>query len=221
MKSCAGIAMLDLCHWLDRGRHDILGPDDQPRCAVLHARRRLVLLLGTRLSQRVAPLARYRIPSPIAGGVLFATAATVLLRITGQGIAMMHAAKSDLRMLLHGGSRLVWFVSALVPFLLVQDALGVLMARLLGPHPFLGLVAAGSITLVGGHGTGAAYIEIFGEADAIPGVMALTMRRRWASCSASSSADLSRNASSAASTCRPCRSAPRTAMSSWVRRMHR
>ena len=66
------------------------------------------------------------------------------------------------------------FLAALLPFLLVQDALGVLMARLLGLHPFLGLIA-GSITLVGGHGTGAAYVEKFGEASAIPGIMALTM----------------------------------------------
>src|SRR5271166_1661200 len=57
---------------------------------------------------------------------------------------------------------------------MVQDGLGVLLAKLLGLHPFLGLVA-GSITLVGGHGTGAAYVEKFGEASAIPGVMALTM----------------------------------------------
>jgi ESS family glutamate:Na+ symporter len=81
---------------------------------------------------------------------------------------------SDLRLLLRGGSRLMRFLLALVPFLLAQDVLGVLMARLLGLHPFLGLVA-GSITLVGGHGTGAAYVEKFGEASAIPGVMALTM----------------------------------------------
>jgi glutamate:Na+ symporter, ESS family len=113
------------------------------------------LSLGAVLCQRVALLARYSIPSPIVGGVLFAIAATVLIRIAGQGIAMANTAKSD-------------------PFLLAQDALGVLMAKLLGLHPFLGLVA-GSITLVGGHGTGAAYAEKFGEASAIPGVMALSM----------------------------------------------
>ena len=56
----------------------------------------------------------------------------------------------------------------------MQDALGVAIAQLLGLHPFLGLVA-GSITLVGGHGTGAAYVEKFGAATGIPGVMALTM----------------------------------------------
>jgi len=37
-----------------------------------------VLLLGTALSQRVALPARYSIPSPIVGGVLFAIAAAVL-----------------------------------------------------------------------------------------------------------------------------------------------
>ena len=59
---------------------------------------------------------------------------------------------SDLRRLLHGRPRLLRFMVALVPFLLVQDGHGVLLAKLLGLHPFLGLVA-GSITLVGGHGT--------------------------------------------------------------------
>ena len=76
--------------------------------------------------------------------------------------------------MLRGGARLIRFVIALVPFLLAQDALGVLMARLLGLHPFLGLIA-GSITLVGGHGTGAAYAEKFGAASGITGVLALTM----------------------------------------------
>jgi ESS family glutamate:Na+ symporter len=42
----------------------------------------LVLLLGTIVSQRVALLARYSIPSPIIGGVLFAIGAAVLNRAT-------------------------------------------------------------------------------------------------------------------------------------------
>ena len=148
----------------------------------------MVLLFGILVSQRVALLARYSIPSPVIGGVLFAIAVAILVSATGQGVAMQNATKSDLlllffaclgltsdlRRLLHGGPRLLRFLVTLVPFLLVQDGLGVLLAKLLGLHPFLGLVA-GSITLVGGHGTGAAYVEKFGEASAIPGVMALTM----------------------------------------------
>src|ERR1700758_313429 len=110
----------------------------------------LVLLLGTVVTQRVALLARYSIPSPIVGGILFAVAAAVLLRTTGKGIAMANAARSnllliffaslglasDLRLLLRGGPRLLRFLLALVPFLLAQDALGVAMAKLLGLHPF-------------------------------------------------------------------------------------
>jgi glutamate:Na+ symporter, ESS family len=148
----------------------------------------LVLLLGTVLCHRVSALARYSIPSPVVGGVLFAIAAAVLLRLTGQRIAMSTSAKSDLlvvffaslgltsdlRQLLRGGGRLVRFLIALVPFLLIQNALGVGLATLLGLHPFLGLVA-GSITLVGGHGTGAAYVERFGAATDITGLMTLTM----------------------------------------------
>src|SRR4051812_36438491 len=59
----------------------------------------LVLLLGSLVSQRVALLARYSIPSPVIGGVLFAIAATVLVRITGNGIALANAVKSDLLLL--------------------------------------------------------------------------------------------------------------------------
>jgi ESS family glutamate:Na+ symporter len=148
----------------------------------------LVLLLGTDLCRRVPSLARYSIPSPVVGGILFAIAAAVLLRATGYGIAMTNGAKSallliffaclgltsDLRQLAAGGPRLVRMLIALVPFLLVQDALGVLLAHMFGLHPFLGLVA-GSITLAGGHGTGAAYAGKFGNATGIAGLMTLTM----------------------------------------------
>jgi ESS family glutamate:Na+ symporter len=117
-----------------------------------------VLLVGTALSQRIAFLARYSIPSPIVGGILFAIAAAVLIRISGHGIELANTAKSDLLLLFfaclgltsdltllrRGGPRLLRFLVALMPFLLVQDALGVLIARLLGLHPFLGLVAARS-----------------------------------------------------------------------------
>ncbi len=148
----------------------------------------VVLLIGTAFAQRIGFLERYSIPSPVVGGILFAVAAAVLARTTGQGIRLQNAARSDLlllffaclgltsdlRQLVRGGPRLLRFLIALVPFLFVQNALGVLMARLLGMHPFMGLVA-GTLTLVGGHGTGAAYVERFGTATGIPGIMALTM----------------------------------------------
>jgi hypothetical protein len=81
---------------------------------------------------------------------------------------------ADLAVLRRGGTRLLRFVIVLFPFLLAQDALGVVIARLIGLHPVLGLVA-GSITLAGGHGTGAAYAERFAAEYEILGVMGLTM----------------------------------------------
>lgn len=148
----------------------------------------LVLLLGTWLCQRVGFLARYSIPSPVVGGLLFAVAAGLLVKFANLRMVLVNEVKadllliffaslgltSDLRLLVRGGPRLLKFLIALIPFLLMQDALGVLIAWALGLHPFLGLVA-GSITLVGGHGTGAAYVEKFGAAVGVPGLMGLTM----------------------------------------------
>jgi len=148
----------------------------------------LVLLAGGLMAQRVPFLARYSIPAPIVGGLIFAGIALLAERTAGLGITFDTSAKTpflllffasigltaDLALLRRGGPRFLRFLFALFPFLIAQDALGVLMARLLGLHPVLGLVA-GSITLVGGHGTGAAYAERFAEEHDILGVMGLTM----------------------------------------------
>jgi ESS family glutamate:Na+ symporter len=148
----------------------------------------LVLLAGGLLAQQVPLLARYSIPAPIVGGLIFAALSLVAERTIGLGIAFDTSAKTpflllffasigltaDLAVLRRGGARLLRLLLALFPFLLAQDALGVVLARLLGLHPVLGLVA-GSITLVGGHGTGAAYAERFAEEHDILGVMGLTM----------------------------------------------
>ncbi|MBV8508112.1 MAG: sodium/glutamate symporter [Acetobacteraceae bacterium] len=148
----------------------------------------LVLLVGGLLGRRVPLLTRYSIPAPIVGGLIFALLGLLAERAAGLGITFDTSAKApflllffaaigltaDLAVLRQGGARLVRFLIALFPFLLAQDALGVAMARLLDLHPVLGLVA-GSITLVGGHGTGAAYAERFAEEHDILGVMGLTM----------------------------------------------
>ena len=52
--------------------------------------------------------------------------------------------------------------------------MGVGFALLLDQHPLIGLLA-GSVTLDGGHGTGAAYARIFEETHSLAGVMGLAM----------------------------------------------
>jgi ESS family glutamate:Na+ symporter len=81
---------------------------------------------------------------------------------------------ADLRMLGKGGRALAIFLLVLFPFILVQNAVGIAAAIGLDLHPIFGLVS-GSITLVGGHGTGAAYAERFAEVNNLQNVMELSM----------------------------------------------
>src|SRR6478752_1753382 len=148
----------------------------------------IALLIGSVLTDRVSLLARFSIPAPIVGGLLMAMAMLLLQLTAGLRFTLETSTKStllliffatigltaDLSLLRRGGPRLVRFLLALFPFLVVQNALGILLAKLLGLHAVLGLVA-GSVTLIGGHGTGAAYAERFGAEYGILGVMGLTM----------------------------------------------
>lgn len=148
----------------------------------------LVLLAGRLLTSRIGFLGRYSIPDPVVGGLLFAIGVFVLTRFAGLDISMDTDIRSvflliffscigltaDLRLLKRGGPRLIVFLIALVPFLVLQNVVGLGMAWMLDMHPLMGLLA-GSITLVGGHGTGAAYAAGFADLNNIQDVMALAM----------------------------------------------
>ena len=147
-----------------------------------------VQLLGGGLNRMVGVLARYNIPDPITGGIVFALLAAAVATATGVSIAfdatlkpylllMFFAAvglTADMHALVRGGRAPVLFLAVLVPFIFVQNLTGLVGAWPLDLHPLFGLIV-GSITLVGGHGTGAAYAERFAEVNNIQGVMALTM----------------------------------------------
>jgi ESS family glutamate:Na+ symporter len=147
-----------------------------------------VLLLGALLTRKIGFLSRYSIPGPIVGGLAFAILVVALGLFTGQRVSMETTAKpyllllffasigltADLRLLAQGGARLLRFLVVLFPFLFVQNALGIAVALGLGLHPLIGIIG-GTITLVGGHGTGAAYAQRFAEVNNIQGIMELTM----------------------------------------------
>jgi ESS family glutamate:Na+ symporter len=146
------------------------------------------LLAGAALNRRVPFLAQYNIPAPVTGGLLFALGVSAAGALGGVAPGVNGALKpvlllmffagvglgADLRQLARGGRTLLRFIAVLVPFVILQDALGVGLARLLDMHPLFGLVG-GSITLVGGHGTGAAYAERFAEVNNLQSVMELSM----------------------------------------------
>ncbi len=147
-----------------------------------------MLLIGTVVNRRIGFLSRYNIPDPITGGLIFAVIAALLLATADFSISFDQTIKptfllmffsgiglcADLRQLKRGGKALLVFLLVLFPFIVVQNTVGVGVARLLDLHPIFGLVA-GSITLVGGHGTGAAYADRFAEVNNLQMVMELSM----------------------------------------------
>ncbi|MCW5604429.1 MAG: sodium/glutamate symporter [Burkholderiales bacterium] len=148
----------------------------------------IVLLIGTLVNRRVELLSRYNIPDPVTGGLLFAVVASAVWAVTDFQVELDQTFKptlllmffagvgmcADLRMLKQGGKALALFLALLFPFMLLQNAVGVSFAKLFDLHPIFGLVG-GSITLFGGHGTGAAYAERFAEVNNLQSVMELSM----------------------------------------------
>lgn len=146
------------------------------------------LLGGGVLNRRVGFLAQYNIPAPVTGGLVFAAAVSLAGATTDASIELNTVLKpvlllmffgavglgADLGRLAQGGRALVRFLLLLLPFIVLQNLLGLAMATALDLHPLFGLVA-GSITQVGGHGTGAAYAERFAEVHNLQSVMELSM----------------------------------------------
>ncbi len=75
---------------------------------------------------------------------------------------------ADFSRLKQGGIPLVIFLVIVSIFILVQNGVGVGLAMLLGIDPLVGLII-GSITLTGGHGTGATWATVFAEKHGLAG----------------------------------------------------
>ncbi|QZI67920.1 sodium/glutamate symporter [Pseudomonas protegens] len=136
----------------------------------------LVLLLGRGLVTRVGFLRAYNIPEPVAGGLVVAL---LLLLLRGLGDMEVRIDNSlqaplmlaffatiglsaDFASLKKGGRNLAVFLLLVTGFLLVQNAMGIGLAKALGLDPLMGLLT-GSVTLSGGHGTGGAWGAVFKE----------------------------------------------------------
>lgn len=136
----------------------------------------LVLLMGRKLVASVRPLRVYSIPEPVAGGLLVAlgmlalhTATAVELHFDSSLSAPLMLTffaciglNADLSSLRRGGAKLALFLGVVLGLLVVQNTLGLLLAKVLGISPLFGLLA-GSISLAGGHGTAAAWSNVFSE----------------------------------------------------------
>ncbi|QQP91164.1 sodium/glutamate symporter [Skermanella sp. TT6] len=148
----------------------------------------VVLLIGRVVISKVGFLQRYNIPEPVVGGLLAALVITGLRVGAGMEISFDMSLQTplmlaffatiglsaDVKTLMQGGRTVLVFFAVVVVMLVIQNAVGVAAAISLDMHPLTGLLA-GSITMSGGHGTGAAYATRFGEDYNLQGAMEVAM----------------------------------------------
>lgn len=138
----------------------------------------VVLVIGSTLKKQVKFLEKFCIPSPVVGGILFAFLSCILYKLnilefqfdeTLKSICMMVFFTSvgfnaNLKILKSGGINLVLLLVCICVLILCQNGLAVALAKALHVSPLVGL-SAGSISMVGGHGTAGAFgpvLEDFG-----------------------------------------------------------
>lgn len=129
-----------------------------------------VYALGSFIKKRVPFFNKYCLPAAVIGGVLFACL-TLALNLTGtvtvatdttlQNIFMTLFFTSvgytaSFKLLKKGGLQVLLFLLVATGLIVLQNAVSVSLAGLLGLDPLMGL-CVGSIPLVGGHGTSGAF----------------------------------------------------------------
>lgn len=148
----------------------------------------VVLFVGRALVANVGVLSRFSIPAPVVGGGLVAILLAFADGLGGVKFSFNLALKdslllmffttvglaADARMLAKGGMKLVVFLGISAVLIVAQNVIGIGAALALDLHPVVGLLS-GSITLVGGHGTGAAYAGRLGDTMNLQGAMELAM----------------------------------------------
>lgn len=148
----------------------------------------LVLYMGMLVIRHVGFLRNNDIPIPVVGGLLFAIFTGLAYSQFDLKLHFDMALKepmmlaffasiglgADMRLLARGGPKLLWFAVICFAYLILQDGIGLMTAISLDMHPLVGLLS-GSITLSGGHGTGAAWAERFADSANLAGAMELAM----------------------------------------------
>lgn len=148
----------------------------------------VVLFAGYGIRSRISVLSRFNIPAPVVGGFVFAALALVLRHYeifafeftTTLQTPLMVAffttigLSASLGLLRVGGIQVVWFWILASTLAAIQNGAGVMVAKLLGVNPMLGLIT-GSITMTGGHGTGAAFGKLMEDQYQFPGAVTLAM----------------------------------------------
>ena len=148
----------------------------------------VVLFAGYGIRRRVPFLDRYNIPAPVVGGFLFAALGLGLRQagiITFEFTTTLQTPLmiaffttiglgASLSLLKVGGPQVLLFFLLASVVAALQNGVGVGLATVLGVEPLLGLIA-GSITMTGGHGTGAAFGKLLEDSYGFTGAVTLAM----------------------------------------------
>lgn len=144
----------------------------------------VVLYTGRLLNSKIAFLNKYNIPEPVAGGLVGAIIFYIIHQYFGYSISvnklmqdtfmlMFFASiglSANFAKLKEGGKPLLIFLIAIAFFVVIQNGVGMAIAKLLGLDPLMGVVA-GSIALIGGLGTAGAWGPIFETTYAVEGAL--------------------------------------------------
>lgn len=148
----------------------------------------IALYLGAYIKRKTTFFDKYGIPAAVIGGLIVSTLHLVL-RESGLGALDFNTTlqtpfmvlffttiglASSVEALKRGGKLLVFFWLASGFMTLMQTVIGVSLAEVTGINPLIGVIA-GSVTMSGGHGSGAAFgktIEGLGVSGALSAAMA-------------------------------------------------
>lgn len=133
----------------------------------------LALVLGMCLTRRVKWLQRFCIPSPVSGGIVFSVVSLMLYKSWNVELVFDGTLKdvfmlvfftsvgfqSNLKVLRRGGSTLLLMLGVLAFIIVVQNVLPLGIAWIMGVNPLVGM-AAGSISMAGGHGTAGGFSAV-------------------------------------------------------------
>ena len=148
----------------------------------------IVLLIGYFLVKRIRVLKDFNIPEPVVGGFLVAILVMIWHEVNGTSFTFDKNLQNTMMLvfftsiglsanfarLIKGGKPLVIFLVAAGLLIFCQNLIGVGLAEVLGIDPAYGLIA-GSVTLTGGHGTGAAWADTFTQAFQLPAATEIAM----------------------------------------------
>ena len=148
----------------------------------------IVLFVGYGIRKRVGFLDRYNIPAPVVGGFIFATLSLVLRQAGLVAFEFQTTLQTPLMiaffttiglgasvgLLRVGGPQVLLFFALASLVAALQNGVGIGLAAVLGVEPLLGLIA-GSITMTGGHGTGAAFGKLLEDSYGFTGAVTLAM----------------------------------------------